>query len=194
MPPKVKITNDEIIDAGLSIIRENGIGGVNAREIARILGCSIQPVFRNFQSMENLRNSLYVKAEEIHSGYMEKGLGMHRIPFLGLGMAYIDFARKEKNLFRFLFMSDEIKGKDFMDMIRGEENQQVVGIISQMAGLGREKAEELFMDVWLMVQGIASLVATNDFKVTDEQIEKILRDSFLGFKHQLSIQEGELVT
>ena len=187
MPPKVKITNDAIVDAALSITREGGIGSVNAREIAKILGCSIQPVFRNFKSMENLKKVLYVRVGEIHNDYMEKGLSLHKIPFLGMGIEYIDFARKEKNLYRFLFMSDELKGKGFLDMIKEEENQHIVEIISQMTGLERDKAEELFMDIWLMVQGMASLVATNEFMVNDAQIEKILKDTFLGIKHQLSL-------
>jgi AcrR family transcriptional regulator len=187
MPPKVKITNEEIIEAALTIVRKGGIASVNVREIAKILGCSIQPVFRNFKSMENLKKELYIRAGEIHNEYMEKGLSLHQIPFLGMGIAYIDFARKEKNLFRFLFMSDEIKGKGFLDMIKEEENQEIVALIAHMTGLKKERAEELFMDIWLMVQGIASLVATNDFEVSDEQIEKILKDSFLGFKYQLSI-------
>lgn len=187
MAPKIKITNEAIIDAALSIIRKGGIGSVNAREIAKILRCSIQPVFSNFHSMENLKKSLYQKAEEIHNDSMEKGLSAHKIPFLGVGMAYINFAREEKNLYKFLFMSDEIKGKGFLDMVKEDDSQQIVGIISQMTGLPNEKAQELFVNIWLMVQGIASLVATNDFEVSDEQIEKILKDSFLGFKYQLSI-------
>ncbi len=187
MPPKVKITNEEIIDAALTIVRKDGIASVNAREVAKILGCSIQPLFRNFKSMENLKKELYGRAGEIHSEYMEQGLRLHQIPFLGMGIAYIDFARKEKNLFKFLFMSEEIKGIGFLEMIKQEENQEIVTLIAQMTGLKRERAEELFMDIWLMVQGIASLVATNDFEVSEEQIEKILKDSFLGFKYQLSI-------
>ena len=187
MPPKVKITNEEIIDAALTIVRKDGIASVNAREVAKILGCSIQPVFRNFKSMENLKKELYGRSGEIHSEYMEQGLRLHQIPFLGMGIAYIDFARKEKNLFKFLFMSEEIKGIGFLEMIKQEENQEIVTLIAQMTGLKRERAEELFMDIWLMVQGIASLVATNDFEVSEEQIEKILKDSFLGFKYQLSI-------
>lgn len=187
MPPKVKITNEDIIEAALSIVREAGIGGINAREIASKLGCSIQPIFRNFQSMENLKTVLYERAEKIHNGYMEKGLVSHRIPFLGMGLAYIYFARNEKNLYRFLFMSDEIKGKGFLDMIKDEDNQQIVEMVSRMTGLDNDKSAELFMDVWLMVQGIASLVATNDLLISEEQIEKILKDTFSGLKYQLSI-------
>jgi AcrR family transcriptional regulator len=189
MPPKVRITDDAILDAALVITREKGIDGVNVREIAKVLGCSIQPVFRNFQSMDNLKNALYRRVEEEHNAAMEKGLQMHPIPFLGLGMAYIQFAKTEKNLYRFLFMSSALPKKGFLEMIKEEENQPIVDIIAQMTGLTRKTAEELFMDIWLMVQGIASLVATNDFEVSETEIEKILKDTFLGLKIQLAKTE-----
>ncbi|MBR0575744.1 TetR/AcrR family transcriptional regulator [Proteiniclasticum sp. BAD-10] len=191
MPPKVRITDDAILDAALAITREKGIDGVNVREIAKALDCSIQPVFRNFQSMENLKNALYQRVEEEHNAAMEKGLQMHPIPFLGLGMAYIQFAKEEKNLYKFLFMSAAIPKKGFLEMIKEEENQPIVDLIAQMTGLPRKTAEELFMDIWLMVQGIASLVATNDFEVSEAEIEKILKDTFLGLKMQLAKTEEQ---
>lgn len=191
MPPKIKVTEEAILDAALELTREKGIIGVNAREVAKALGCSIQPVFRNFQSMDNLKKDLYKKAENIYEDYINRGMEGHSIPFLGLGMAYIDFAKKEKNLFKLLFMSDEFKGKSIIDMIKDEENQSIVGMVSRMTGLCTDKAEQLFMDIWLMTHGIASLVATNDFEVSKEQIAKILKDSFLGIKYQLCMEEDK---
>lgn len=185
MPPKIKVTEEAIIDAAMSIIKTRGIAELNAREIARILGCSIQPIFRNFGTMDNLKRVLYEKADAMHSEYLAKGLSGHQIPFLGLGMAYVDFARQEKYLYHFLFMSEAIKGKSFLDMVQGEENQEIVGLISEMTQLTRENSEELFVDIWLMIQGIASLVSTNDFRVSEEQVEKILKDTFSGLVYQL---------
>ncbi|HYE10886.1 MAG TPA: TetR/AcrR family transcriptional regulator, partial [Patescibacteria group bacterium] len=100
MPPKIRITEDAILDAAIAITRENGIASVNARELAKSLGCSIQPVFRSFQSMDNLKKDICKKAESIFDNYTRQGMERHRIPFLGVGLAYIDFAKKEKNLFK----------------------------------------------------------------------------------------------
>lgn len=189
MGPKIKITEEAILQAALDITRESGIGSVNAREVAKVLGCSIQPVFRNFQNMENLKRELRDKARDIYDAYTQRGMESHRIPFLGIGLAYIEFAQKEKNLFKLLFMSDEFKGQSIIDMIHDEENQGIVQMVSGMTGLSLDRAEQLFLDIWLMTHGIASLVATNDFDVKEGQIEKILKDAFLGIKYQLSTEE-----
>lgn len=189
MPPKVKITEEAILDAALNITRVKGIDSVNAREIAKSLGCSIQPVFKNFQSMDNLKKDLYKKAESIYDDYTTRGMELHRIPFLGIGLAYIEFAKTEKHLFKLLFMSDEFKERNIVDMIRNEENKGIVQMVSGMTGLSLDRAEQLFMDIWLMTHGIASLVATNDFEISEEETSKILTDAFLGFKYQLSMEE-----
>lgn len=191
MPPKVKVTEEAILNAAMNITRDKGIAGVNARGVAKALGCSVQPVFRNFKSMEKLKDGLYQRTESIFDDYMRSGLKRHRIPFLGMGLAYIEFAKTEKNLFKFLFMSDGFKGKSVLDMIRGDENREIIHIIAGMTGLDFENAEQLFLGIWLITHGIAAMMATNDCDFSEEQIVKLLMDSFSGMKYQLSIQ-GEI--
>ena len=55
MPPKAKVTREEILSACVDIIRESGFSAVNARALASRLGCSTQPIFSNYQSMEELK-------------------------------------------------------------------------------------------------------------------------------------------
>jgi AcrR family transcriptional regulator len=57
MPPRVRITKEEIVDVALSMIRSEGEASLNARSIAAALGCSTQPIFSNFETMEALRES-----------------------------------------------------------------------------------------------------------------------------------------
>ena len=188
MPPKVRVTQEAILKAGLDIIREKGIAGLNAREAAKALGCSVQPVFSNFQSMENLRESLYREAESLFNACMEKGMQLHQIPFLGMGMAYIAFAKEEGNIFRFLFMSDGFRGKSVLEMIRDEENKPVLHMIAGMTGLDMEQTERLFLSIWLTTHGIAALMATNSCDFSDELIAGLLTSSFSGMKNQIKTE------
>lgn len=41
MPPKIKVTQDQIILAAMNIVRESGIDALNARALAKHLDCSI---------------------------------------------------------------------------------------------------------------------------------------------------------
>ena len=50
MPPKVKITKEDIANAALEIVRENGVSALNARAVALKLNSSTQPIFSNYDT------------------------------------------------------------------------------------------------------------------------------------------------
>lgn len=185
MPPKERITEEAIIDAAIKLIREKGMESLNAREIAKELHCSTQPIFWKFENMDELRKILYKKVEDIYTRHMLEGMRSSQ-SFLGMGMAYIDFAKTEKNLFKLLFMSDSIKVESVFEMIDGEENREIVEMISQLVHLEEEYARQLFVDIWLTTHGIASMAATNSCQFSDSEIETILNDAFMGFRASLN--------
>ena len=45
MPQKTKIEKQDIILAALDIVRKDGMAALNAREVAKRLQCSTQPIF-----------------------------------------------------------------------------------------------------------------------------------------------------
>lgn len=185
MPPKVKVTEEAILAAAIEIVRDKGIVSVNARDVGKVLGCSVQPIFSNFENMVKLKEALYQRTEKMFDDHMRQGMNRHRIPFLGMGLAYIDFAKTEQNLFKYLFMSDVFKGRSVLDMIRADENREIVELISGMTGLDFDSAEQLFLSIWLITHGIAALMATNDCDFSEETISKLLMDTFSGMKNQL---------
>ena len=191
MPPKVKISEQVIVDAAIQIIREEGEGALHARSVAKALGCSVQPIFHNFPSMEHLRKAVYRKVDTLFEEQLLKGLEQNAIPFLGLGLSYIDFARREKNLFRLLFMSDEFAGKQVIDLVSDDANKPIISIIAQMTQLSEKQSEQIFLGIWLLVHGIASMLATNECTLEDEQISQLLIHTFTALKHEYS-EEGNV--
>ena len=51
MPARKKIEKENIIDTCLKIIRKEGIDALNARKVAKALGCSTQPLFYYYENM-----------------------------------------------------------------------------------------------------------------------------------------------
>ena len=71
MPPKVKITKEEIIAAALELLRQKGLEAVNARAVAQMLGCSTQPIFSNYSSMADLQQDVLAAAYAEYSRWTE---------------------------------------------------------------------------------------------------------------------------
>ena len=71
MPPKVKISREDIINTCLEIVKSSGTEGINARNIAGALGCSTQPIFSNFKSMEELEEETVLAAYQIYLDFIK---------------------------------------------------------------------------------------------------------------------------
>ena len=60
MPPKIKVTKEDIIRTSVELVRRSGEQAINARTLAALLNCSTQPIF-SMCVVEEL--SMYVRPE-----------------------------------------------------------------------------------------------------------------------------------
>lgn len=190
MPPQVKITKEDILNVSIRIVREKGIDSLNARDLAKELGCSVHPIFRTYQSMDGLKAAVYKMTEEIYNHRMLSELEHSDNGFLNMGLAYVDFAKNEKNLFKLLFMSDVFREQSLMDIVGNTEgDDEVIEMLCQSTGLGAMAAKELYAGIWLTTHGIASMFATNNCRFSDEEIKRLLNNSFMGLMLKLKKEE-----
>ena len=181
MAPRVKTSHEDIIREAITIVREQGFEFVNARSVAAKLNCSIQPIFRTFGTMEELKAATYKRAEEIYNMAMMESMKNSDNGFLALGFAYISFAKTETNLFRLLFMSNAFNHGSVTD-IPGTTtgDNEVIALICESTDLDASKAQELYTGIWLTTHGIASLLSTNSCTLTDDEIKRVLKNVFDG--------------
>lgn len=193
MAPKTKINYDSIVTEAINIIREKGIEAMNARSIAARLNCSVQPIFRNFNTMEELKAVVYKHAEEIYNSVMFDALESSSEGFLGMGLAYINFAKSEQNIFRVLFMSNVFNSGSAAD-IAGSTNgdDEVIDLISKLSGLTKSESQELFEGIWFTTHGMASLLATNNCTLSNEEINKILKHTYEGLVYSIRKQGAKI--
>ena len=72
MPPKLRISKEDIVTAVVALVRKDGVQAINARNIASALNCSTQPVFSNFSTMKELRNAIVETADALYRKYMQR--------------------------------------------------------------------------------------------------------------------------
>ena len=179
MPPKVKITKDEIVTATLELLRREGESAMNARSIAAHLGCSTQPVFSNFASMEELQHAVLAASYQYYHNFLiQEVQGGNYPPYKAYGMAYIRFAREEKMLFHVLFMCDR-KGQA---LIPSSDFSEATDMIMQANHVTREQAELWHMEMWSCVHGISTMLATSFLELDDDLISRMLSDIYQGLR------------
>ncbi len=186
MPPRVRITKEEIVDVALSMIRSEGEASLNARSIAAALGCSTQPIFSNFETMEALRESVIARAYETYLSFIEKELALKKYPpYKTFGMAYIRFAETEKELFRLLFMRD----RTGEDLSPSSDFEVSVSMIAEANAISRELASLVHMEMWACVHGIAVMHATSFLSLEEELVSRMITDVYQGVRERLSREE-----
>ena len=58
MPAVRKVSKEQIIDAAVEVLRDDGFSAINARSVAKKLGCSTQPIYFSFKNMDELKAAL----------------------------------------------------------------------------------------------------------------------------------------
>ena len=187
MPPKVKTTKEVIVKTALDIVRRQGTAALNARTVASALGCSTQPIFSNFTTMDALRLAVAQQADALYQEYVrrETDSGVYP-PYKAGGMAYIRFAKEEKELFKLLYMCDR----------SGEEIPTETASFSQMADLVRrntgmdgDTAKLFHLEMWAYVHGIATMFATGFLDLEWDLVSRMLTDAYQGMRKQYGTEE-----
>ncbi len=184
----VKIKKEDLIKGSIKIIRDEGDSNLSARNLAKVVGCSTQPIFRLFTNMDELKRTVYDDVYELQKKYLLKG-NEHQVPFIGVGLSYIDFATKEKNLFKFLFMSSFTKYNNILEMADNDDGKKYTEMIIKSTGLSPESSKQIYINTWLIIHGIASMMATTNSKLTKDDIETIIFDAFKGYRQVLMNKE-----
>lgn len=166
MARKKTILKKDILSAADELVREEGFKGITARNIAKRMDCSTQPIYLEFKNMNELKEELFQNAQ----GFLDETVfSKERTgkPLLDTCLNYIEFAEEEKTFFTALYLEGEIPPKEIHEVSYEHFKKAFEKdyFISQMAEPGKV---ELFETLWPYVHGTASLVA-QDCLVYDEQ-------------------------
>jgi AcrR family transcriptional regulator len=179
MPPRVKFTKEEIVEAALRVTREGGIDSLTARSLAAELGASTRPMFTYFETVDELKHEVHEAAKGIYKTYIERGLA-EPVPFLGVGQNTIRFAREEPELFRLLFLQKP-DGADggaaealafSQDLVR----DSIMGIYKMDA----YEADCYYRNLWLIAFSFCAMIAAGECPYTDEQMSAMFTEVSLA--------------
>ena len=171
MAPKNKFTKEEMVAAAVRVVRSGGTGALTAKTLADALGTSTQPIFTAFGSMDGVRQAVYAAAVRMYDGYTDAGL-REKIPFFGVGMQYIRFAREEPELYRLLFLAQDAEFSAMRAMAHLQE--AVRPTLMRIYRVTAAEADRYFRDLWLVVHSLSTLIVTGDCPYSDREIGQIL--------------------
>lgn len=177
MPAVKKIAKKDIIDAAEAVMRDGGFSAVNARSIAKKLGCSTQPIYFSFKNMDELKTELTKRAIESHEKKVRDNLEINEgkdTRYSSYGMGFVEFASKEKQLFRWLYLEGEQSGPYRNDVMFPE----IIDVVVDEFGYSEETARKFHQDMTYFSYGLAILANTDHLYLTKTQLREAFRREF----------------
>ena len=169
MPAVVELTKDRIVKVAVKMVNENGWDSVNARSLATRLGVSTKPLYRIYNNMDEIKEDIYKEIAHQYDEFLTSRIDSKKA-LLTLCIAYVEFAQEYKNLFISLFLSNNLKWKSIENVLDEKWNQSTIINLVNKHGYSFEDAKNLFMNMWLYANRLATLIATNEIKIEEQEI------------------------
>lgn len=177
MPAAKKVSKDAIIDAAVDVLRDGGFSAINARSVAKKIGCSTQPIYLSFKNMDELKAALTERAIEMHTKHVRDSLKAHEgndSRYSSYGMGFVKFAAEEKQLFRWLYLEGKQLGPYRNDVLLPE----VIDVIVDEFGYNEDTARRFHQDMIYFSYGLAILANTDHLHLTESELREAFRREF----------------
>lgn len=189
MPSSPKILKKSMVQAALELLIEKGNAGVTIKTVADRLGCSTQPISRQFGGMGGLRQEL-IKAAERYAFEKYYDLGGNALKtFEKSGWGAIDLAINEPNLFRFLYMGESGRRVEggFLTLPKSKESETIRTRLAQLLQISPQDAERFMTTMILYTQGVATMIAAKIVRDDRATIHRMVRETGFVFLKGLGV-------
>lgn len=169
MPTIIALKNEQVVKVAVKMVNDTGWESINARSLAKALGISTKPLYRMYKSMDEIKEETYKEIYRQYDQFINSRIDSKKA-LLTLCIAYVEFAQNYKNLFKCLFLSNNLKWTSFDNVLDEKWNQSTIINLVNKHGYSFEEAKNLFSNLWLYTNGLATLVATNEIKIDEKEI------------------------
>ena len=194
MPSSPKIKKEDMLQAALEIIIQDGYAALNIKAVAKKLECSTAPISWQFGGMDGLRQELIPFAEQYVEDTYYSLNENEFATFEQRGKGIIDLALEKPYLFRFLYMGERrphlITGFELQPDDSGGIN--VYKKIADMLEITVKQAMDFAMTMIVYTQGIGTLIASGIVKDTKENMYRMLHNTGMTYLKGLGVRENIL--
>lgn len=194
MPSSPKIKKEDMLQAALEIIIEEGYAALNIKAVAQKLRCSTAPISWQFGGMDGLREELIPFAEQyVQNKYYS--LNENEVAtFEQRGIGTIELALEKPNLFRFLYTGErkQLLSTGFALKTENPDGNSGYQKMADVLGITLEQASDFVMMMVIYTQGIGTLIASGIVRDTRENMIQMLHNTGETYLKGLGVKESIL--
>lgn len=170
---KKEIDKQRILDAAYKLAVRGGIESLTARNIAKAVNCSTQPIYLEFENMQDLRNQVLARiSDELKSNTLQQNFTGE--PLIDLDLSYLYFAKEHVDLFRAMFVDGKFGNQMIVDTLMGlglEKFKQQFNAEQ----FSEERLNHIVISNWIAATGLATLLINKMANFTQAQMISVLK-------------------
>ena len=170
---KKEIDKQRILDAAYKLAVRCGIESLTARNIAKAVNCSTQPIYLEFKNMQDLRNQVLARiSDELKSNTLQQNFTGE--PLIDLDLSYLYFAKEHVDLFRAMFVDGKFGNQMIVDTLMGlglEKFKQQF----DAEQFSEERLNHIVISNWIAATGLATLLINKMANFTQAQMISVLK-------------------
>lgn len=173
MARKKEIDKQRILDAAYKLAVRGGIESLTARNIAKAVNYSTQPIYLEFENMQDLRNQVLARiSDELKSNTLQQNFTGE--PLIDLDLSYLYFAKEHVDLFRAMFVDGKFGNQMIVDTLMGlgiEKFKQQF----DAEQYSDERLKHIIVANWIAATGLATLLINKMANFTQAQMISVLK-------------------
>ena len=173
MARKKEIDKQRILDAAYKLAVRGGIESLTARNIAKAVNCSTQPIYLEFKNMQDLRNQVLARiSDELKSNTLQQNFTGE--PLIDLDLSYLYFAKEHVDLFRAMFVDGKFGNQMIVDTLMGlglEKFKQQF----DAEQLSAQRLNHIVISNWIAATGLATLLINKMANFSQAQMISVLK-------------------
>lgn len=173
MARKKEIDKQRILDAAYKLAVRGGIESLTARNIAKAVNCSTQPIYLEFENMQDLRNQVLARiSDELKSNTLQQNFTGE--PLIDLDLSCLYFAKEHVDLFRAMFVDGKFGNQMIVDTLMGlgiEKFKQQF----DAEQYSDERLKHIVIANWIAATGLATLLINKMANFTQAQMVSVLK-------------------
>ena len=176
MARTTKFSKEDILKKSVEFIKKQGYTKLTVRELSNYIGCSTQPIFKNYANFDMYKEDLKIYLREDYSSFIQKYVNVKDYLYT-ISYAYAFYAKKEPNVFFSLFMADLAGSRTVDEVLNTDRNIETINAMVKQYKISLEHAKKVYREVRFYTHGIATQLCVNSIKLTDKEIKDLIKSN-----------------
>ena len=173
MARTVTYSKEDLMNKSVEFIKKYGYSNLTVRELAKYIGCSTQPIFKNYKNFDEYKNDLKIYLRRDYENFIKKYIDLDNYLYT-ISYLYALYAKIEPNVFYSLFMTELAGTRTINEVLNTNRNMETINAMMRQYNIDLDKAKSIYRDVRFYTHGIATQLCVKSIELSDDELKNLI--------------------